>query len=113
MAHIIDGDNVGVSEPRGRPRFAQETLHKLVFPDQVGGEHLHGYVTVQKRVVPAIDHPHPSPADLGSDFEFAQFRIFQIVVIHLGLSKFFCAIACGMGIVQPVRNAVIKGSDAD
>ncbi len=59
---VVDRQDVGVREPRGRARLPLEAGPALGVRRELGGEHLHGDVALQAFVARPVDLSHPSGA---------------------------------------------------
>ena len=67
LAHVVDGDDVGMAEHAGGARFDLEPAHQIAVARQRLGQHLQGDVAAQARVAGAVDHAHRSRAELTDD----------------------------------------------
>ncbi len=66
LAQLVDGDDVGVLEPRRRLGLALEA-HPRVRVPQPDGHDLHGHVALQRLVAAAVDAAHGPLAEEPED----------------------------------------------
>ena len=62
-SHVVDRDDVGVRERRGRARFPLETLQPVRIGGQLRWEDLDGDVAAQTRIARPVNLSHPSSAE--------------------------------------------------
>lgn len=67
VADVMNGENVGMVQRRGRPRFLIEPLHAVTVGRKHGRQDLDGDVTPQPRVAGPVDLTHPAGADQSGD----------------------------------------------
>ena len=79
LAGVVDGDDVGVVEPGGEARLAQEPLAEALVVGEVAGDHLERHRPVEGQVRRPVDDAHPAardqrvdavPAERGADCRF-------------------------------------------
>ena len=63
LAHVVDGDDVGVAEPGARLRLAEEAGAKLVGDLDVARDDLEGHEAIEDRVMGLEDHAHAAAPD--------------------------------------------------
>ncbi len=64
IAHVVDGDDVGVLEPPGRLRLPHQSATKIL---PVDSEQLQRHVPVDDRVARQVEHPHAALAEEALD----------------------------------------------
>jgi len=70
LADIMDGNNAGMMQPRGRDRLLAETVYELLVIGVFQGQHLDRYGPAQHHIIPTVNNAHPAAADFGLDFVF-------------------------------------------
>src|SRR5437773_6639185 len=72
LAHVVDGDDVGMVQPAGDLRFMIEALQELILlarrKGEREGDRLEGDHPSDAGVSGLVDHPHRSAADFLEDF---------------------------------------------
>ncbi|HEU4369019.1 MAG TPA: hypothetical protein VFV05_12430 [Methylomirabilota bacterium] len=71
LPHVVDGDDVGVTQPSARLGFAEESGAELVGDVRVGRDDLEGDETVQDRVAGLVDQTHATPSYALDDLVLA------------------------------------------
>jgi hypothetical protein len=72
LADAEHRDDVGVVQPRRRPRLALEPPQVPGVEQGVGGQHLDGDVPAQGQLLRLVDDPHAAPAHLPEDLVVPQ-----------------------------------------
>ena len=72
LADVVDGDDVGIVEGRGRPRLAFESRQVRAVRGQLRREHLDRDAAVQPRVPRRVNLPHSACAEWRQDFVGAE-----------------------------------------
>ena len=72
LSHAMDRHDVGVMQPRGRPRLALEPLEAAGIEQAVGRQHLQGDVAMKRTLFGLVDDSHPAPTELAQDAIIAQ-----------------------------------------
>jgi hypothetical protein len=67
FADGVDGDDVGVRDPRGGLRLAHEARANIGSIGQFRGQDLDRHRALQLLVARPVDHTHTAPPDLGLD----------------------------------------------
>ena len=67
FADVVDGQDVGVVQGRGRARLLLEALATIGIVGRGGRQHLDRYIAAEPGIGRAIDLPHPAGADRGGD----------------------------------------------
>jgi hypothetical protein len=64
QADIMDGDDIGMRQPRHRLRFTHQAVAQLsrLWID-VGAQQLDGDLAAELRIARGVDHPHGAGAD--------------------------------------------------
>ena len=70
--HAEDRDDVGVVQPRRRPRLPLEPQHLLGVGQGRVGEDLQGHAPAERLLLGLVDHAHAAAADLAEDAVVAQ-----------------------------------------
>jgi hypothetical protein len=70
-ANIVDGDDVGMTEPRHRPCFLLEASMSVWIARKFPWQDLDGDVAPQARVVGAVHLAHATSPEMADDFERA------------------------------------------
>jgi hypothetical protein len=77
LLHRVDGHDVGVGQPRRRPRFVQEPVAVLGLLGQPAGEQLDRHQAVERHVPRQEDDPHSAAAQLALDGVAARQQLLQ------------------------------------
>ena len=72
LAEVIDGDDVGMVEPRQRLRLARETLGKARVFLLLAGQDFQRHEAVEPRLARLIDHAHAAAAQAFKDFQLRE-----------------------------------------
>ena len=69
LVDLVDGCDIGVVDGGRRAGLTHEAKTPLLVGNQVRGQHLQRHLTLQLRVLGAVDDPHAALADPVEDFE--------------------------------------------
>ena len=67
LKHSLDARDVGVLQPRGRARLAQEPLSRVLVPPRLLKQRLHRHLTVELGVVGSPHLPHATLSEALSN----------------------------------------------
>ena len=71
VAHVVDGDDVGMLQSTRRLRFPVESREQVGIVRETGGDSLQSDESINDRVTRAINYPHGAVAQLSKDFVLA------------------------------------------
>jgi hypothetical protein len=64
---VMDGDDVGMVQSRGRLRFSLEAVHRNGMLEGGLRQELHGHASPETRILRLVDRTHPAFAEFGGD----------------------------------------------
>ena len=68
LAHIVNGDNVGVFELCGHDGFAMKAAHEVGVHGQLRRQDLDGHDALQRGIIAAVDNTHTTATDFRLNF---------------------------------------------